>query len=248
MARARAPDFLALQETKLKNDDFPADYVPGLRLLRHLQRPSLPTTGWRSSRASRQRGHLCASAATTPTNRSACSARRSAGCVSGASTYRTARASTPTSSEYKLEWLAALRVLSRRGARAPSARLLVVGDFNIAPDDRDVYNPAAWEGHVLVHAGGASGARERSTSAARRIPTVRAARKDLQLVGLPRRCVSPQSGAADRPRVGLTRVKSTCTGCLDRQGTPRRATFGPRAGRRPDYRIPASTVSVDPAP
>ena len=25
----------------------------------------------------------------------------------------------------------------------------VVGDFNIAPDDRDVYNPAAWEGKVL---------------------------------------------------------------------------------------------------
>ena len=32
-------------------------------------------------------------------------------------------------------------------ARHPA--LLVVGDFNIAPDDRDVYNPAAWEGKVL---------------------------------------------------------------------------------------------------
>jgi exodeoxyribonuclease-3 len=27
--------------------------------------------------------------------------------------------------------------------------LLVAGDFNIAPEDRDVHNPAAWEGRVL---------------------------------------------------------------------------------------------------
>jgi exodeoxyribonuclease-3 len=32
-------------------------------------------------------------------------------------------------------------------ARHPE--LLLVGDFNIAPDDRDVHNPKAWEGHVL---------------------------------------------------------------------------------------------------
>ena len=26
---------------------------------------------------------------------------------------------------------------------------MILGDFNIAPEDRDVYDPAAWEGKVL---------------------------------------------------------------------------------------------------
>jgi exodeoxyribonuclease-3 len=29
---------------------------------------------------------------------------------------------------------------------------VVVGDFNIAPDERDVYDPKAWEGQVLFSA------------------------------------------------------------------------------------------------
>ena len=49
---------------------------------------------------------------------------------------------------YKLEWLAALRVLlADELARHPA--LLLVGDFNIAPDDRDVHNPAAWAGKIM---------------------------------------------------------------------------------------------------
>ena len=49
---------------------------------------------------------------------------------------------------YKLGWLAALRnLLAAELERHP--RLLVAGDFNVAPEDRDVYDPAAWEGHVL---------------------------------------------------------------------------------------------------
>jgi exodeoxyribonuclease-3 len=49
---------------------------------------------------------------------------------------------------YKLGWLAALRAqLEAELARHP--RLLVMGDFNIAPDDRDVHDPAEWAGKVL---------------------------------------------------------------------------------------------------
>jgi exodeoxyribonuclease-3 len=52
---------------------------------------------------------------------------------------------------YKLEWLAALRVLlAEEIARHP--RLLLVGDFNIAPDDRDVHNPAAWRDKIMCSA------------------------------------------------------------------------------------------------
>ena len=50
---------------------------------------------------------------------------------------------------YKLRWFAALRDwLKDELARHP--RLAVLGDFNVAPEDRDVHDPKAWEGQVLV--------------------------------------------------------------------------------------------------
>ena len=50
--------------------------------------------------------------------------------------------------EYKLRWLAALRDHLKEEL-ALHRRLAVVGDFNIAPDDRDVHDPEAWAGKVL---------------------------------------------------------------------------------------------------
>jgi exodeoxyribonuclease-3 len=52
---------------------------------------------------------------------------------------------------YKLDWLAALQRWLRDEA-ARHAQLVVLGDFNIAPEDRDVHDPAAWEGSVHVSA------------------------------------------------------------------------------------------------
>lgn len=50
---------------------------------------------------------------------------------------------------YKLAWFDALAVwLQEELARCP--RLAVLGDFNVAPEDRDVHDPEAWEGNVLV--------------------------------------------------------------------------------------------------
>jgi exodeoxyribonuclease-3 len=50
--------------------------------------------------------------------------------------------------QYKLRWLASFRSwLTDELAR--HARLAVLGDFNIAPEPRDVHDPAAWEGRVL---------------------------------------------------------------------------------------------------
>jgi exodeoxyribonuclease-3 len=49
---------------------------------------------------------------------------------------------------YKLDWCtAATAWLRAELARHPL--LAVVGDFNIAPEDRDVHDPAAWAGQVL---------------------------------------------------------------------------------------------------
>ena len=50
--------------------------------------------------------------------------------------------------EYKLGWLAAFHDWIKQEA-ALHPQLAVVGDYNIAPEDRDVHDPAAWEG--LVH-------------------------------------------------------------------------------------------------
>ena len=49
---------------------------------------------------------------------------------------------------YKLRWLAhAATWLRQELARHP--RLVLLGDFNIAPEDRDVYDPVAWRGQIL---------------------------------------------------------------------------------------------------
>lgn len=53
--------------------------------------------------------------------------------------------------QYKLAWLERLTSwLEAQLKRHP--RLALLGDFNIAPDDRDVYDPKAWDGQVLCSA------------------------------------------------------------------------------------------------
>ena len=50
---------------------------------------------------------------------------------------------------YKLNWLSALKIYLQKELKDYS-KLVVLGDFNIAPADLDVYDPALWEGAVLV--------------------------------------------------------------------------------------------------
>jgi exodeoxyribonuclease III len=51
--------------------------------------------------------------------------------------------------QYKMAWLDALIVwLKDEMRRHP--RLALLGDYNIAPEDRDCHDPAAWVGQVLV--------------------------------------------------------------------------------------------------
>lgn len=49
---------------------------------------------------------------------------------------------------YKLRWLAALQAWLR-AELAAHPRLVVMGDYNIAPEEPDVHDPAAWDGQVL---------------------------------------------------------------------------------------------------
>ena len=49
---------------------------------------------------------------------------------------------------YKLEWFRQLRSLLNE-KHEPGDPLLIIGDINIAPDDRDVYDPEYWRGRML---------------------------------------------------------------------------------------------------
>jgi len=52
-----------------------------------------------------------------------------------------------------LDWLGALQsCIADELVRHPALVLVLVGDFNIAPEDRDVHDPALWAGQVLCTA------------------------------------------------------------------------------------------------
>ncbi len=51
---------------------------------------------------------------------------------------------------YKLDWLRRCRAWLD-GHADPAEPLALCGDFNVAPDDRDVYDPVAWKDQVLCH-------------------------------------------------------------------------------------------------
>ncbi|MBI5448518.1 MAG: exodeoxyribonuclease III [Gammaproteobacteria bacterium] len=51
--------------------------------------------------------------------------------------------------QYKLMWLSQLKDYVKQQAKQYD-QLILLGDFNIAPEERDVHDPAAWEGSVLV--------------------------------------------------------------------------------------------------
>lgn len=50
--------------------------------------------------------------------------------------------------QYKLAWLQALTAWLEAELK-PHPSLVLLGDFNIAPEDRDVHDPQAWAGQVL---------------------------------------------------------------------------------------------------
>ena len=52
---------------------------------------------------------------------------------------------------YKLAWLSALRDWIAT-EQAVHPQLVLLGDYNIAPEDRDVHDPVAWAGQVLCTA------------------------------------------------------------------------------------------------
>ena len=52
--------------------------------------------------------------------------------------------------DYKLEWFRRMRALLER-RHHPGDQVMICGDFNVAPDDRDVYDPKKWRGRLHFH-------------------------------------------------------------------------------------------------
>lgn len=149
-AQAR-PDILALQETKVPDEIFPADA---------LVRAGYGAGLWRGERAYNGVALLARSGPLetpltalpdAPVDEARFLAATLEGGIRLVSVY-VPNGRSPDSPHFGLKrrWLAALRAwLGREIDRHPL--LAVVGDFNIAPEDRDAARPDAWRDSVLTH-------------------------------------------------------------------------------------------------
>jgi exodeoxyribonuclease III len=59
--------------------------------------------------------------------------------------------------DYKLNWYARLRKCVQKSA---NAKIIVAGDFNVAPADEDVHDPVLWRGAIMCSDGGRAAFRE----------------------------------------------------------------------------------------
>ena len=175
---ANPVDAIVLQETKLPDADFPKDDLQalGLHVAFSGQRTYNGVAILARSRAGRRgRGHSGFRGRAEARARGHARRRARHRRLRARTDRRSARTSTSTSCAG-----------SRRCATTspPSCerhpQLVVLGDFNIAPEDRDVHDPKAWEGSVHVSQPEraalqvAAGARARGL-----LPAVRAAGEGL---------------------------------------------------------------------
>lgn len=146
-AGSAAPDVLALQETKLTDADFPAADIDALGY--HVAYAGQRTY---NGVAVLSRDPLEVIATEIPgfaDPQRRVLAVRTRGLMVINLYVPNGQAVDSDKYRYKLDWLRALQAWLATFAQA-STPLIVLGDFNIAPEDRDVHDPAAWLGKVLV--------------------------------------------------------------------------------------------------
>ena len=102
---------------------------------------------------------------------------------------------------YKMAWYRRLRAYLDRTA-TPATPLVLCGDFNVTRDDKDVWSPEAWAGkiHCSPDERAALGRRAR-LRARRSVSPAPTRRRRVLVVGLPRRQLLHEPGAAHRLRV-----------------------------------------------
>jgi exodeoxyribonuclease III len=144
------PDVLALQETKLKDEDFPAAAFAEIGFTAVFS--GQPTYNGVATLLRGAPGDVV-----TSLNGFEDEQRRVIGATieTPSGPVRVLNVYVPNGQSldsekyrYKLAWLTALHAeLARELAR--NERCIVLGDFNIAPQDRDVHDPKLWAGKVL---------------------------------------------------------------------------------------------------
>ena len=142
---AHQPDVLVLQETKLTDDKFP--------------HADLLAAGWHSVWHGQKTYNGVALLSRHPASDVVRNipglddgqARVIAGTIDGirviGAYFPNGQAPGTDKFAYKMRWLDALRSWVRTEVAAHD-RLVLMGDFNIAPDDRDVFDPVAWAGQI----------------------------------------------------------------------------------------------------
>ena len=143
-----APDIVCLQETKIEDARFPRDALADAGYLAHfagqrtyngvaiLVRPTLQVTDIVPGIAGFEDEQKRVLSATIGETRVVCVYVPNGQAV-GSDKY-----------QYKLDWCrAATAFVAAELARHP--RLVVSGDFNIAPEDCDVHDPELWRGQVM---------------------------------------------------------------------------------------------------
>lgn len=144
---AQQPDVLCLQETKLEDDKFPVDAIRDAGYVAHF-------TGQRAYNGVALLSRLDATERVAALPNFADEQKRLiAGSFDGV---RVVCVYVPNGQsiesekyQYKLQWLEAFTQWLQQQLQS-YPKLAVLGDFNIAPEDRDVYNPESWQGQVLV--------------------------------------------------------------------------------------------------
>ena len=103
--------------------------------------------------------------------------------------------------DYKLRWLDAVHDWLAQEMQA-HAEVAVLGDFNIAPEDRDVHDPTGLERrqHPDLDRRARRAAPAGRPGPARQLPPAQPGSRALQLVGLPRGRLPPQPRPAHRFR------------------------------------------------
>ncbi|TAM95751.1 MAG: exodeoxyribonuclease III [Rhodanobacteraceae bacterium] len=144
--REAQPDVLALQETKLADDKFPREAIESL--------------GYRVAHSGQKTYNGVAILARAPIEDVVAGVpgfedpqrRVLAATVGGVrivDLYVVNGQSVGSEKyEWKLHWLAAVTGYLRDELRR-HGKVVVLGDFNIAPEDRDVHDPEAWRGQIL---------------------------------------------------------------------------------------------------
>lgn len=145
--KSARPDVLCLQETKCSDERFPAAEFAevGYSAAAHGQ----PTYNGVAVLA---RGGIADVSRGLPGDEAGAQARVIAATVGGV---RVVNVYVPNGQsvgsekyEFKLEWLGRLRDYLDEEFWADD-EVLICGDFNVAPEDRDVHDPAAWRGRIL---------------------------------------------------------------------------------------------------